>query len=81
MGIEGLRDAEVAGADDGGELTEGVCELIGVLEAALEKLVLGVAREGGEELEIELAHGSGGSEGIEMSVEGAEEDLVREGGF
>ena len=43
--------------------------------------MLGVAWEGGDEYEVELAHGSGGSEGIEMSVEGAEEDLVREGGF
>jgi len=42
VAVEGLRDAEAVGADDGGEFTKGVGELVGILEAALEELVLGV---------------------------------------
>jgi hypothetical protein len=34
MGVEVVRDAEVAGADDGGEAAEGVGEFVGVFEAA-----------------------------------------------
>ena len=44
-------------------------------------MVLGMAWESGDQFEVEFFGGSGGFEGIEMRVEGAEEDLGREGGF
>lgn len=75
VGVELVRDAEVPGAHDGGEAAEGVGEFVGVLEAAREELVLGVAWEGGNEFEVEFGHGGGGFNGIEVGVEGSEEDL------
>ena len=54
VGVELVGNTEVSGTDDGGEAAEGVGEFIGVLEAALEELVLGVAREGGDEFEVEF---------------------------
>jgi len=81
VAVEGLRDAEAVGADDGGELAKGVGELVGIFEAALEELVLGVAWEGWDEFEVEFADGGRGGEAIKVGVEGAEEDFGREGGF
>jgi hypothetical protein len=81
VAVEGLRDAEVGGAKEGGELAKGVGELIGIFEAALEEVVLGVAREGGDEFEVKFDDGSGGGEAIEVGVERAEEDFGREGGL
>lgn len=69
VGIELVWDAEASGADDAREAAEGIGEFVGVFETALEELVLGVAREGGDEFEVEFFGGSGGFEGIEMSVE------------
>ena len=76
-----MWDTETAGADDAGEAAEGVCEFVGIFEAALEELMLGVAWQGGDEFEVEFPHGSGGFDGIEVSVERAEEGIGRESGF
>lgn len=42
MGVELVRDAEAVGTNDAGEAAEGVGEFIGILEAALKELVLGM---------------------------------------
>jgi hypothetical protein len=74
-----MWDTETTGADDGGEAAEGVGKFVGILEALLEELMLGVAREGRDEFKVESPHGGGGFDEVEVGVERAEEDIRREG--
>ena len=52
-----------------------------VFDAAMEELVLGVAREGGNEFEMEFIDGRGSGEVFEVRVQGAQEDVGRERGL
>lgn len=81
VAVEGLGDAKVGGAEEGGEFAKGVGKLVGIPESALEEVVLGVAREGGDEFKVKFEDGSGGGEAIEVGVECAEEDFGRESGL
>ncbi len=81
MGVWNLGNADAVGADEGGEALEGVGKLVGVFEASLEELVLGVKRKGGGEAEVEFDDGGRDGEGFEVGVESAVEDFGCERGF
>jgi len=60
---------------------EGVGEAVGVAEAFAEDFVLLVGGECGDKAEGKSGDGCGGADGIEVGVEGAEEDFRVQGGF
>ena len=75
VSIGDLGDTKSMGSDDAREAAEGVGELMRVLDAAMEELVLGVAREGGNEFEVKFINGRGSGEVFEVRVQGAQEDV------
>jgi len=81
VGVERLGGAEAAGAEEGFEAGEGVGEFVGIAQGAFEEVALGLAGEGGGELEGPGHHGSGGADGVEVGVEEAEEGGGVAGGF
>ena len=81
MAVECFGDADPVSANDAGEAAEGVGELVGIAETTLEKLVLGVLGEGGGEFEVELVHGRGRAEGVEIGMQMAHEGVGVERGF
>jgi len=81
VGVLDLGDAQAVGADEAGEAVEGVGEAVGVAEAFAEDFVLLVGGECGDKAEGKSGDGGGGADGIEVGVEGAEEDFRIQGGF
>lgn len=60
---------------------EGIGKAVGIAETFLENFVLFVGGECGDEAEGKAGEGCVGADGIEVGVEGAEDDFWVEGGF
>lgn len=81
VAVLGAGDADGVAAEAGGELIEGVGELVGVAEGFLKEVVLAAGGFGDGGVEGEGDDGGGGGDGLKVSGEEAEELFEVGGGF
>ncbi|MDB4418806.1 hypothetical protein N9275_00510 [bacterium] len=76
-----LWNSELIDPDNSTQALQGIGELMGILESALEELVLGVTWERRTQPEVALGHRRGDADALEMGVQRAQEDIGIESGF